>query len=287
LRDLTAANRALEQEAATRKLAETERDTAEHASLAKTRFVTMVTHELRTPLNGILGYAQLLRLEQDLTARQDMQVGAIIQAGRHLLDIVDGVLDFVSIETGRMEMRPEQVSVRDLADACIVFIGPMAVERSLGLSIVCAHDTPRQIVVDPARLRQVLLNLLGNAVKYTNEGRVELRVLAGVRPGTIRMEVADTGRGIDAACRDRLFREFERLEPASSVEGTGLGLAIAARIVRQMGGTIGYMANPDAAPAKSASVFWFELPTGRAEIAGPAGADQACGHAVRTARAPG
>jgi signal transduction histidine kinase len=261
LRDLTASNLALEQEVATRKSGEAElraaKDAAELGSQAKTRFVAMVTHELRTPLNGILGYAQLLRIEGGLSSRQDAHVRAMMQAGQHLLEMIERVLDFASIETERMELHPAEVSVRNLAEGCIAFVSPMATERALSLRVAYSHDAPHQIVADPARLRQVLLNLLGNAVKYTDAGGVELRLLAGTTPGGLRVEIADTGRGIDEASRDRLFQEFERLDAATSVEGTGLGLAIAARIVRLMGGMINYVPNPN-----GGSVFWFELPTG-------------------------
>jgi signal transduction histidine kinase len=261
LRDLTAANLALEQEATIRKAAEAEmrtaKEAAEQANQAKTRFVAMMTHELRTPLNGILGYAQLLRIETGLSVRQDAHVGAMMQAGRHLLEMIERVLDFASIESGRMELHPVEVSVRDLTEGCIAFISPLASERTLRLLVVNAHDAPRQIVADPSRLRQVLINLLGNAVKYTDAGSVELRVLAGASAGGLRIEVADTGRGIDAASRDRLFQDFERLEAATTVEGTGLGLAIAARTIRLMGGSINYATNPN-----GGSVFWFELPAG-------------------------
>jgi signal transduction histidine kinase len=264
LRDLTASHLALEQEVATRKSGEVElraaKDAAEQGSQAKTRFVAMVTHELRTPLNGILGYAQLLRIEGGLSNRQDAHVGAMMQAGRHLLEMIERVLDFASIETARMELHPAEVSVRDLTEGCIAFVSPMATERVLSLRVVYSHDAPRQIVADPARLRQVLLNLLGNAVKYTDAGGVELRLLAGASPGGLRVEIADTGRGIDEASRDRLFQDFERLDAATSVEGTGLGLAIAARIVKLMGGTINYLPNPS-----GGSVFWFELPTSELE----------------------
>lgn len=259
LRDLTASHLALEQEVAIRKAGEAElraaKDAAEQGSQAKTRFVAMVTHELRTPLNGILGYAQLLRIEGGISARQDAHVGAMMQAGQHLLEMIDRVLDFASIETGRMELHPSEISLHDLIEGCVASISPMVTERVLSLRVIHSHDAPRQIVADSARLRQVLLNLLGNAVKYTDSGGVELRLLAGASPGGLRVEIADTGRGIDEASRGRLFQEFERLDAATSVEGTGLGLAIAARIVRLMGGMINYTPNPG-----GGSVFWFELP---------------------------
>jgi signal transduction histidine kinase/CheY-like chemotaxis protein len=259
LRDLTTANAALEQEIAIRKATEAElrraKDLAEQGSQAKTRFVTMVTHELRTPLNGILGYIQLLRVEGGLTARQDAHIGAMMLAARHLLEMIEHVLDFACLEAGRMELHPVSVAVRELAEGCIRFVGPMATERGLGLRVVSAHDAPAQITTDPARLRQVLLNLLGNAVKFTPSGSVELRLLAGATPGGLRVEVADTGPGIKEAARSRLFQDFERLDPTSSTEGTGLGLAIAAQIVGLMRGTIGHTANPG-----GGSVFWLDLP---------------------------
>jgi signal transduction histidine kinase len=269
MRALTAANASLEQEVAARKATEAElraaKEAAEQADQAKTRFVAMVTHELRTPLNGILGYAQLLRLEGELSARQNARVAAMIQSGQHLFGMVERVLDVASIESGRMALHPVPLSVRDLTEGCIAAIGPLASERGLSLHLVWSHDAPRQIVADPARLRQVLLNLLGNAVKFTTTGWVELRVMACDASGRLRLEVADTGPGIKESARDRLFQDFERLDAPSAVEGSGLGLAIAARFVRLMGGTLGHSPNPS-----GGSIFWLELPRNEAALAPPA-----------------
>jgi signal transduction histidine kinase len=259
--DLRRANAALEQEVDIRKATESElrtaKENAEQASLAKTRFVAMVTHELRTPLSGVLGYAQILRMEGELSARQLARVDAMLLAGQHLRNTIENVLDFVSIEADREELHPASVTVRELIETCVAVIRPLAEVRALGVRVVNSIDAPHHIVADPGRMRQIIVNLLGNAVKFTPSGGIELRALAGEVAGGLRIEVADTGPGINEARRERLFQDFERVGAPVSVEGTGLGLAIVARIVRLMGGTIGYAANPP-----GGSVFWMELPPG-------------------------
>ena len=204
LRELTAANAALEQEVAIRKAAEAElraaKEAAEQANQAKTRFVAMVTHELRTPLNGILGYAQLLRIEGGLSPRQDARVGAMMQAGQHLLGMIEQVLDFASIETGRMELHPVPVAVRDLTRRLHRASSPRwPPSRRSSLRMVSADDAP------PADRRRPCAAAPGAAQPAGQRGeihrcrRVELRVLAGATPGGLRIEVADTGPGIDEA----------------------------------------------------------------------------------------
>jgi signal transduction histidine kinase len=267
MRALTVANANLRLEVAAHKATEAElraaKEAAEQADQAKTRFVAMLTHELRTPLNGILGYAQLLRLEGELSAQQNARVAAMIQSGQHLFGMVERVLDVAGIGSGRMALHPVPLSVRELTEGCIAAIGPLADERGLSLHLVWSHDAPRQIVADPVPLRQVLLNLLGNAVKFTAVGCVELRVLASETSGRLRLEVADTGPGIKESACSRLFQDFERLDAPSAVEGSGLGLAIAARFARLMGGTIGHSPNPS-----GGSIFWLELPVNE-PAAGP------------------
>ena len=268
---LTAANASLEQEVAAHEITEAElraaKESAERAGRARSRFIATVTRELRAPLNGVLGYAQLLEMEGELSARQSARVGAMLQSGQQLFRIIERALDFASIESGRMALHPVPLLVRDLTEACIASIAPLADARELSLHLVFSHDAPGRIVADPGRLNQVLLNLLGNAVKFTSAGWVELRVLASESSDRLRIEVADTGPGIPETMRDRLFLEFDRPDAPSAVDGAGLGLAIAARFVDLMGGTIGYRANPG-----GGSIFWVELP--RNEIAPPPPADE-------------
>jgi PAS domain S-box-containing protein len=233
----------------------TARDRAEQANSAKSRFLAAITHELRTPLHGLLGYAELLTLEGGLNNTQRKRLETMMAAGQHLLGMVNSVLDMSQIEADRLEVAPVDVELCDLIGVCLNVVRPAAESRSLVLG-----DAPVdlcRVVADPTRLRQVLINMLGNAVKFTPAGRIDVRVRRTENDALVRVEVADTGPGVRPGNRDKLFQTFERLNAAavSGIEGAGLGLAISARLMDLMGGRIGYNDNPG-----GGSVFWVELP---------------------------
>jgi len=240
------------------------RDEAERATRAKSRFVSGLSHELRTPLNGILGHAQLLHIEGGLTDAQSARVDAMLDAGTHLLQVISRVLDLSKIEAGRVELQPAEVDLHGFASACLDLVRPAA--KRLALHLAVEPDTPRRITADPTLLRQVLLNLLSNAVKFTMQGSVELRLRTVAGGAALRYQVSDTGPGIPAELRHRLFRAFDRLDSDATgqVEGAGLGLALSARLAMQMGGHIGHGDN-----AGGGSIFWLELPLATATAAPP------------------
>ena len=235
------------------------RDEAQEASKAKSRFLTGMTHELRTPLHGIIGYAELLSLEGGLNPAQSERVAAMMAAGEHLLGMINAVLDVSQIEADRLELHPDEIELSDFARICLDVVRPAA--EAKGVALILAAEEPLRLVADPTRLRQVLINLLGNAIKFTPAGSIELRLRKIEDGDFMRLEVADTGPGIPAQHRDKLFQTFERLnaKAVSGIEGSGVGLALAARLTRLMGGRIGYADNPG-----GGSVFWLELPAGSA-----------------------
>ena len=236
---------------------------AEKATHAKTRFLAGMSHELRTPLNGILGYAQLLSIEGGLTPTQSTRIEAMQSAGLHLLDMITSVLDLSEIEVGHVTLTAAAMNLRQLALDCINLLRPGAEAKGLALSLDAADDVPEQILADPTRLRQVLLNLLGNAVKFTDRGSIGVRlrtIREDASNDTLMIEIVDTGRGVPADRRAELFQEFERLGAGSSnaIEGAGLGLAISARFASLMGGRIAHADNPG-----GGSVFSLQLPAYR------------------------
>ena len=210
---------------------------AERANAAKSEFLSRMSHELRTPLNAILGFGQILD-RQALDALQKESVHYILKGGRHLLGLINEVLDLSRVETGHAELSIEPVPLADVLVESLAMVRPMAADREVALITVGGDDESLHVVADRQRLKQVLINLLSNAVKYNRSGgRVVAR--ASVVDGRLRLAVEDTGRGISPEGIAKLFAPFERLEAsATSIEGTGLGLFLTQKLVVTMGGRV-------------------------------------------------
>ena len=229
------------------------RDAAEEANRAKNEFLSRMSHELRTPLHAIMGFSQLLELEAK-GAREQQSAAQIMRAGRHLLDLINEVLDVSSIEAGRLALSLEAVAVADVVGEVLELMAPIAHQRGVTIIADRAGDEPEHVRADRQRLKQVLVNLVANAVKYNRDGGV-VRVRFDPDGGSVRVGVSDTGPGLSEDERNRLFTPFERLgADGTEIEGTGLGLVLSQRLVEAMGGTL----NVDSQPGNG-STFWFEL----------------------------
>jgi signal transduction histidine kinase len=237
------------------------RDAAAAASDAKSRFVAHLSHELRTPMNGVLGMAQALAADPGLTGEQKLRAETLERAGRHLVAVAGNVLDLAKAEAGRLELERRPVGLAGVFADCEALTRPAAEARGHDLRTSTEPGLPAAVLGDPTRLRQVLLNFLSNAVKFTPPGgRVELRATRATGEGmAVRIEVTDSGPGIPETRRGRLFAEYSQLGGAGGAGGdggTGLGLSICMVLARAMGGRIGH----GAGPGGRGSSFWIELP---------------------------
>ncbi|WP_437970110.1 ATP-binding protein [Sorangium sp. So ce260] len=233
------------------------KDAADAASQAKTTFLASISHELRTPLNGILGYAQLLQRSARLAPEDRPSVDVVRRSGEHLLTLIDDVLDLARIEAGRMDLAPGDVHLPSLARTVAELCKVRAAQKGLAFELEVAEGTPAWVRVDEKRLTQVLLNLLGNAIKFTRAGRVTFRVAPrdGRARGGVVFRVEDTGPGIAPADLARIFEPFEQAgDRRAQGEGAGLGLAITRRIVDQMGGRVDVESAPGEGSAFTVAV---------------------------------
>jgi PAS domain S-box-containing protein len=229
------------------------RDEAELANNAKSEFLSSMSHELRTPMNAILGFGQLLEIDDGLNEDQADCVDEMLKAGRHLLELINEVLDLSKIESGNINFSLEPLSCAEVISECLALVKPIA--QMQGITINDETNGSYLMRADRIRLKQVLLNLLSNAIKYNRpQGKVSVRIIA--QQGFVRLTVSDTGYGISAARRQELFQPFSRLgAEETDIEGTGIGLTISRRLVEMMGGSIGM----DSEEGRG-SRFWIELP---------------------------
>jgi PAS domain S-box-containing protein len=272
-RDVTERKRIEEQLHQAKEEAERAREEAEQANWAKSEFLSRMSHELRTPLNAVLGFGQLLEMDH-LDEEQLESVHQILRGGKHLLDLINEVLDIARIETGKLTLSQEPVLVKEALQETLDLIQPLAAERGVGLVVRQLEAADRHVLADRQRLKQVLLNLLSNGVKYNREGG-DVTILCTEIPGDrLRIQISDGGPGIAPEKMDRLFVPFDRLgAEQTGVEGTGLGLALSKHLVEAMGGTLSAEGTLDVGTTFSVELALTESPeelfagTPRAELA--------------------
>lgn len=243
------------------------KQTAERANRAKSEFLSRMSHELRTPLHAILGFGQLLEhdAEESFSDEQKQFISHILNGGQHLLLLIDEVLDLASIDAGKFNLSIKEVSLLDLIEECLILSRPIAVSRDIALISDCPGNSNLYVRADCMRLKQTLLNLISNAIKYNRKnGKVNISC-GRVANAQIRISVTDSGNGIPVDKWDKIFQPFDRLgAEGSQIEGTGIGLTISKNLIEMMDGHIGFESEVGVG-----TVFWIEMPEAMKESSQP------------------
>ncbi|WP_201587954.1 ATP-binding protein [Psychrobacter jeotgali] len=239
------------------------RDAAISTSQAKSAFLANISHELRTPLNSIDGFINLLARHGELNAEQDLYVQTIRKSSAHLLALVNDVLDFSKIEAGKLVLDRHEFDLYETIYDVVDMLSPVAAEKGLRMAVLFYNDVPMRINGDALRLKQILTNIVGNAIKFTDSGDVVVRVsLDDHRDNYLMISVQDSGKGISMTDQKMLFQSFSQGDPSVTRQygGTGLGLVISKQLVRLMGGDIGFYDNVQENIANQGATFWFRMP---------------------------